>query len=314
MELNKIFDLERWEQLQDSLADVTKMAILMVDYKGVPATKHSGCHAFCQKIRQDPKLNGYCQKCDSRGGFEAMKNNSPYIYKCYFSIVDMAIPIIVNNQYVGAIMAGQVRVSEGGENLEKLINPGNPGYVDAKREELKACYEELPVLSYGRITVIANMLYYLCNYMCAETARKQEALSIYETILENDVPEEEPEKKQDPLALEYGAHSEIIKKVFEYIHNNKYVNPSLKQMADDCHVSTGYMSRLFSKEVGESYSVFLTKLKIDWAKALLETTDDSVNEISEKIGYSDAGYFIRVFKKIVGVTPLVYKKYCKMRE
>ena len=34
MELNKIFDLERWEQLQDSLADVTKMAILMVDYKG----------------------------------------------------------------------------------------------------------------------------------------------------------------------------------------------------------------------------------------------------------------------------------------
>ena len=85
-------------------------------------------------------------------------------------------------------------------------------------------------------------------------------------------------------------------------------------MADYCHVSTGYMSRLFSKEVGESYSVFLTKLKIDWAKALLETTDDSVNEISEKIGYSDAGYFIRVFKKIVGVTPLVYKKYCKMRE
>ena len=313
MELGKIFNLERWEQLQDSLADVTKMAILIADYKGVPVTKHSGCHEFCQKIRQDPQLNGYCQKCDSRGGFEAMKNNSPFIYKCYFSIVDMAIPIIVDNQYAGAILAGQVRLREGGEELEQLLNPGNPKYVDAKKEELMESYQALPALSYGRIRVIANMLFYLCNYMCAEAAKKQEALSIYETILEEGGSEEQAEEKKSS-SEDYSVHSEIIKKVFEYIHNNRYENPSLKQMADYCHVSTGYMSRLFSKEVGESYSVFLSKLKIDWAKALLETTDESVNEVSENLGYSDAGYFIRVFKKMVGVTPLVYKNYCKIKK
>lgn len=37
-----------------------------------------------------------------------MRTNRPYIYKCYFSIIDVAIPIIIDEQYLGAIMAGQV--------------------------------------------------------------------------------------------------------------------------------------------------------------------------------------------------------------
>ncbi|WP_369294406.1 PocR ligand-binding domain-containing protein, partial [Escherichia coli] len=44
--LDKIIDLEKWHTLQDSLALVTKMAIITVDYKGIPVTKHSYCQPF----------------------------------------------------------------------------------------------------------------------------------------------------------------------------------------------------------------------------------------------------------------------------
>lgn len=82
-------------------------------------------------------------------------------------------------------------------------------------------------------------------------------------------------------------------------------------MAAYCNVSSSYLSRLFTKEVGESYSSFTARLKIEWAKALLESSDAPISEISDELGYSEAGYFIKSFKKYVGVTPAVYRTYCK---
>lgn len=161
MNLNDIFDITQWEKLQDALAHETKMAIVMVNYKGEPVTKHSECHEFCNMVRNDKKLKAYCQKCDAIGGFEAMRNKEPFIYKCYFSIVDIAIPIVVNKRYIGAIMAGQVRVLPNEEELiEEIFRPSNQRFIKNKKEELKEHYNKLPFLSKGRIRVIANMLYY----------------------------------------------------------------------------------------------------------------------------------------------------------
>ena len=56
LHINKILDLNKWKRLQDSLATVTKLAILTVDYKGIPVTSHSSCQAFCQNVRKDPEL------------------------------------------------------------------------------------------------------------------------------------------------------------------------------------------------------------------------------------------------------------------
>lgn len=49
IKIEKVFSIRKWETVQDSLAKTTGMAILMVDYKGRPITKHSGCCEFCKK-------------------------------------------------------------------------------------------------------------------------------------------------------------------------------------------------------------------------------------------------------------------------
>ena len=53
--LNTI-NIEKWQVLQDALADVTGLAILTSDYQGVPVSRHSGCQPFCQKVRSDAVL------------------------------------------------------------------------------------------------------------------------------------------------------------------------------------------------------------------------------------------------------------------
>ncbi|MDO4272144.1 MAG: PocR ligand-binding domain-containing protein [Eubacteriales bacterium] len=337
MDLGNIFDLEQWEYVQNSLSDITEMAIITVDYKGRPKTVHSGCCDFCQKVREDELLGQYCQKCDARGGLEAVRANKPYIYKCYFSIIDIAIPIIVKDQYIGAIMAGQVRLFDDnkGENaMEQIYVPANKRYIEDKRTQFIKDFEKIPRLSLERVRVIAKMIFYLCNYMVAESIHKGQIIEKYETMCKvhgimDEFPEElingvenERKGKRDYAGLketdEQGlirysnTTNPIIQDIFSYISTHREESPSLAKMAEYCNVSTSYLSRLFSKEVGESYSSFLARLKVERAKTLLETTGKSVYEISDELGFSEAGYFIKIFKKYVGLTPAAYRSYFRI--
>ncbi|QGT43169.1 Arabinose operon regulatory protein [Clostridium botulinum] len=105
--------------------------------------------------------------------------------------------------------------------------------------------------------------------------------------------------------------SNTLKPAIEYIYNHKSENITAKKLAEVCHISPSYFSRLFAKETGKSFSSFISNLKVDWAKSLLEETDMPINEISDELGFNETGYFIKIFKKYESVTPFVYRKYCK---
>ena len=115
-EIAKVLDIEKWQHLQDSLAKVTNLALIMVDFRGQPLTVHSENRNFCQMVRHHPELSKYCEKCDARGSIEAVRTNQPFIYRCHFDIVDISIPIMFNNHLVGALMAGQVKLATGHGN------------------------------------------------------------------------------------------------------------------------------------------------------------------------------------------------------
>ena len=57
--LDQLLDVPRWQKLQDQMAHVTGMAIITVDYKGIPITHHSMCCPFCQSVRANPQLAKY---------------------------------------------------------------------------------------------------------------------------------------------------------------------------------------------------------------------------------------------------------------
>lgn len=340
LKLEHVLNMEQWATLQKSLAQVTGMAIITVDYKGNPVTEHSGCHEFCNKIRRDSILGQFCQKCDSRGGLEAVRTNSPYIYQCCFSIIDIAIPIIVDNTYLGAVMAGQVRLpmNQNIEMIEKIYIPVsvNDKLINQKVQELIQEYNEIPILQYEQIQTAAMMLFHLCNYLVKEADNKRKVIEMLETIFQKHDNSSLESIKKDIYSIssvqkrklpitslqmasggstepqqKIGSPNHIILKAFDYIYSHKEETISLKEMSDYCHVSSSYLSRLFTKEVGESYSTFITKLKVDWAKAILETTDFAISRISEELGFNDVGYFIKTFKKHVGLTPSFYRSYSK---
>ncbi|WP_251860048.1 PocR ligand-binding domain-containing protein [Clostridium sp. Marseille-Q2269] len=338
LNLNKVIDFKKWAKLQDSLSIVTKAAIIIVDYKGNPVTHHSGCNMFCRAVRSDSELVKYCEKCDSRGGLEAVRLNKPYIYLCHYNIVDIAIPIIVDGKYIGAIMAGQIKLSDNNasDSLEKIVSTKKSFIANKALEDFKEYYDEIPFLSLREVENIADMLFSLCNYLVEEALNKNLISEIYEKTVTSESKidsntlsgytikniEHAKEEISNVLLNSYVdkylsndsldiSVSNTLKPAIEYIYNHKSENITGKKLAEVCHISTSYFSRLFTKETGKSFSIFLSRLKVDWAKNLLEETNMNINEISDELGFSETGYFIKIFKKYEGVTPFIYRKYCK---
>ena len=333
MDLKSILNVEKWQKVQDALAAAIGLAIITVDYRGIPITEHSGCQLFCQAVRNDSMLSKNCQKCDSRGGLEAARLNRPYVYVCHYDVVDAAIPILMDDKYMGALMIGQVLLSDQQEmnRLESICMSPSHSEACRKRHELNGQYQLLPKRSYDSVKTAVEMLFHLCNYIFEEAMEKNVRIQTYENMLRRQkmwpisfhpshdaFPPITNARNEIVNALsepEAGAENETfycynpaLKPAFEYIHDQANQKILQSAAASLCHISSSYFSRLFVQETGMSFREYVSNVKMTWAKQLLKTTDMTIAQISEEMGYQDAGYFIKLFKKCEGVTPLVYRQ------
>lgn len=298
LSLGDIIDIESFQIIQDDIAHATDISIITIDYKGKPITKHSNCSAFCNHIRGIDKYSKLCEKCDSRGGLEAVRNERPYIYKCHKGLVDFAVPIIINEQYLGALMAGQILIEEQDIQLEEVCTL-DMSFSDIEKEEiniLKNKYERLSKFKIERVKSIANMLFHISNYIV------EEALFKMKHIEANNTRQLKDNNNQKTIK------DDSILKAIEYIDKNLYKNITLDMISCECNLSQSYFSKLFKKEVGVNFISYLNGKRIEKSKEMLKNTQETVNNIAINIGFEDVGYFIRVFKKNVGITPNQYRK------
>lgn len=99
----------------------------------------------------------------------------------------------------------------------------------------------------------------------------------------------------------------LINKACAYITENFHKSISLEEVAQTVHLSPYYFSRIFKAEQGCNFVDFLTKVRIDKAKQLLQNPEQTVVRVASEAGYQDASYFCRVFRQEVGVTPNQYR-------
>lgn len=92
------------------------------------------------------------------------------------------------------------------------------------------------------------------------------------------------------------------------IYENLKEPPTAKELAKECCLSESRFLHLFREVTDNSYTGFITALRIEHAKELLALTDIPVSEVAENVGFSDHNYFSRCFKKNEGVSPMEYRK------
>lgn len=99
----------------------------------------------------------------------------------------------------------------------------------------------------------------------------------------------------------------VLNRILKHLHLNIESKISLKKLAKEVDLSEGYISAAFRKEMGMSIMKYAKKIRIDRAKVLLLTTNNSILEISITLGFHDQSHFHKVFKSFTGVSPSEYR-------
>ena len=321
-DLRTLLDIPQWEKVQDQLALLTGTAIITIDFKGTPITKHSSRTEFCSIIRENPIARKRCFRCDALAGLEAVRMGKPYIYLCHCGIVDVAVPVMVGERYLGAVMFGQVRLPQGDSEgrVKRLVSEISSIQEDScsGRQDLMELYQRLPVMEYERIEQIAGFIASMVDYIIQRHVRSRNEAELYDWILRTGVESPikvdervrpltsglEPSAQESPVPQSSAVYPAVC-----YIHTHPGQSLSMNEMADLCHLSPSYFSRLFHREVGESFTDYVNRQKIQLAKTQLRSTTKSISQISAELGYVNTSHFINLFKRYEGITPSVYRQH-----
>ena len=139
-----------------------------------------------------------------------------------------------------------------------------------------------------------------------ETERKLEELATAQPQPEQTETEEEAEDA--PEESENSQTALVMAHVRRYLEDNYMFDLSLDSVGEILHISPAYLSAQFKKYQKMNFLDCLTELRINAAKELLADPFRSSAEVASMVGYEDASYFARAFKKRTGMTPTQYRR------
>ncbi len=228
--------------------------------------------SLCKYVRTVDEINSLCKSCDL-DHFTACKNSKLLVkYKCHLGLTEVIVPIFKTDIVVGYIMIGQTIVEDKSSDI-KIENELEKYPLDIKKAlEL---YKDIQILDVLTFNSIINII------------------SVYSYHIEK-----LGKVKKDKL------EEEIDRYIFENI-NQKL------EVLDLCrHFNYGKTS--FHKKTKEIYGIsiakYIRKVKINYAKELLLTSNFSVAQVAEKVGIYDYNYFLKVFKEEAKSTPKEFIK------
>jgi AraC-like DNA-binding protein len=110
------------------------------------------------------------------------------------------------------------------------------------------------------------------------------------------------------VTLKTPDEKDVVDNAVHFMHENIHKKLSVKMIADYVGLSVSHFSTIFLSKTDYSPMVYITNLKIQQACHYLDFTDMKINQLCTMIGYDDPLYFSRIFSKIMGISPALYRK------
>ena len=191
---------------------------------------------------------------------------------CYAGLIEIALPIKYEERLIGFALLGHIKPVGGQIDVCEALSE-----LPVDVNLAKDIFASLPTYDQTRLNSIVNMAIMFGKYL----------------ILENLVRPKE---------------NENLENIKRYVSQNVEKKLSAETISRGAHISRSTLYSTLNTHLGCTVSEFIGKVKIDRAKELLRNSDMPVEDISNKLGFSSPAYFGKVFKKLVGTSPLKYRK------
>lgn len=265
------------QKLQKTLRDFhnatgVSISLRFTDFSYVELEGEDSSSDFCMLLRNTPGTEKYCPDFDSCLFEKCRQSKKMEISICHAGLVDAAIPLFHNNILLGYISLGQMKRDTRFSSIyDKIKN------YPLDMNVMEEYYNKLPLFDNDKIESIANIAEILAKYI----------------LLENML-----QPSLDP----------IIEKATAYIDANLAQELTLDQITKNIHTSKSTLYRSFHTHFHCTISEYISRKRIDKSIELLCNSALSIDEISRQTGFASATSFIRIFKKMEGVTPLQFRK------
>lgn len=165
--LTDLIDTSVLQKIQDAFSEFTGMAALITNEEGIPVTHGSGFSDFCMHFTRKSQIGKKrCEECDKMGALMTLKNGTSVVYRCHAGLVDYAVPIMLEEQFIGSFIGGQISTDpldmEQIRQTAQELSLDEDGYVQAamqilvkEESEVKRAAKFLYLLG----TVLSEMAY-----------------------------------------------------------------------------------------------------------------------------------------------------------
>lgn len=247
-----------------------------------------------------------------------MKQAKRAVFSRVFSGNGQIIP--ARNVRVSGHRAEELLTSARRTQMEERVKMLDINGVISLIEEISAGYLAMNdtdgLFLYETVQELMNVFFFAMRHLDPDFKEKQAMDRFYEYFCMCTKPEEIFQFLRK-IILQYlaaadeqrsRAEAKPVRDAKKYIIENFDKPLKLDEISSMLGFNSAYFSSLFKKETGENLSEFLMKVRIEKAKELLVSTDASLVDIAEQVGYTDLKYFSKLFKKEIEISPSDYRK------
>ncbi len=271
------YDTDKLDRLLKDFYNATgiNMDFYTEEFMSVSGSTNRENIEYCKCIHKTEKGNRRCIASDSELLKKCKETKKYQMHVCHAGLTDVAVPIMHQENIMGYVIFGQIRTSSDFSAVEKYIEE-----LGLDKEVMGQRFADIPIFDNGKIESILNIATVLAKHIMLENMLKPD----YDKVLDSAV---------------------------SYIMKNLDRPVSVSDIAKNTNSSKTVLYDRFHAAFNCTVIEYINAQRVTRAAELLKNTDLSVEDISQRVGFSGSSYFCKTFKKKLGTSPFKYRQSIK---
>lgn len=267
------FDTKKISTMLQDFYNATGIDMDLLKGDFTPASGHRlRNNRYCSLVQSTAAGRLACKESDAQLLQQCAATGQMQTHICHAGLVDVAIPIVYDDSILGYIIFGRMKPNLDFSALEHYIARLGVGIPEAE-----SAYDQIPFFDKEKIHSLSNIATLMVKYILLERMLTPKTTG-------------------------------NIEKAVAYIQDNLHRELSIQDISRNSNLSKTMLYEAFHRRFHCTVSGYINSKRVERSMELLRKTDLSMEDISQRVGFSSASYYSKIFKKHTGTSPLQYRK------